>query len=244
MARYPYAEWRGPVPAANYAPGQMGNVVGVTVHHMDGSLSSADGSFHDPARGASAHFGISYDGHVVQWVDTNDVAYHACRANWTGWIGIENESDPNLPDGAPTGAQIESMGLLIRWLGVNPVPAIGPESGGVGYHRQFGGPCSVGWGQTACPGQGFIDAIPAICKAAGAPSPVLGKKDDVIYKEETGTYWAQGLGDFYKVPNEVAVGHALNGGVVVPITTPQRVALGVALQAEAKASLTKLGLVK
>lgn len=162
----------------------MGQVIGVTVHHMDGSLASADASFHNPDRGASAHFGISYDGHVVQWVDTNDVAYHACRANWTGWVGIENESDPDRPDAPPTPAQIESMGIIIRWLGVAPVPATGPLSGGVGYHRQFPGACNAAWGQTACPGQGFIDAIPAICAAAGATSPVpsgTSSEEDVLY---------------------------------------------------------------
>lgn len=174
----PFAEWRGPLPGSNYAPGQMGTVIGVTVHHMDGSFASADASFHNPDRGASAHFGISYDGHVVQWVDTADVAYHACRANWTGWVGIENESDPDRPDGPPTGAQIESMGAIIRWLGVPAVPASSPTSGGVGYHRQFPGACNAAWGQTACPGQGFVDAIPAICVAAGGSTI---SEDDVIY---------------------------------------------------------------
>ena len=179
MAVAPFAEWRGPLPASNYAPGQMGAIIGVTVHHMDGSLASADGWFHNPSAGSSAHFGISYDGHVVQWVDTNDVSYHACRANWTGYVGIENESDPDRPDAPPTGAQIESMGAIIRWLGVPAIPATDPLSGGVGYHRQFPGACSVAWGQTACPGQGFVDAIPAICKAAGSSSLI--SEDDVIY---------------------------------------------------------------
>lgn len=182
--RAPFAEWRGPLPAANYAPGQMGQVIGVTVHHMDGSLASADGWFHNPSAGSSAHFGVGYDGHIVQWVDTDSVAYHACRANWTGWVGIENESDPNVPDGPPTDAQIAAMGQIISWLGVPAVPATSPTSGGVGYHRQFPGACNAAWGQTSCPGQGFVDAIPRICAAAG------GGSGDIVTPEQMDTLGA------------------------------------------------------
>lgn len=163
MALAPFAEWRGPLPSQNYHAGNTVPWIGVTIHHMDGSLASADASFHDPNRGASAHFGIDFDGRVVQWVNTNDVAYAACQANWTGWVQIENASDPGQPDAPPTPQQIASMGQIIQWLGTSPTPATSPLSGGVGYHRQFGGLCQVAWGQTACPGQGFIDAIPAIC---------------------------------------------------------------------------------
>ena len=40
------------------------------------------------------------------------------------------------------------------------------------HHRQFGGDCSVAWGQTSCPGDGFVAAIPAICAAASGSKPV------------------------------------------------------------------------
>lgn len=185
MARCPFAEWRGPLPASNYAPGQLAKVIGLVVHHADGSLSSADAHFHTPGVEASAHFGVDFDGTIVQWVDTADVAYTQCAGNWTGWTSVENASDPNTPDAPPTAQQIASMGRLIAWLGIPAVPASSPTSGGVGYHRQFPGPCASAWGQTACPGQGFIDSIPAICAAATpapapAPAPTIHGASDVL----------------------------------------------------------------
>lgn len=166
MALMPFTEWRGPVPASNYQPGLTRPMIGVVVHHMDGSWQAAESRFMDPSAQASAHFGVRFDGTIIQWVDTADTAYHACCANRQSYVGIENESDPNNPDGPPTLAQIAAMGRIIRWLGVTPVPCPAMGVPGVGYHRQFPGDCSVAWGQTACPGNGFINAIPAICAAA------------------------------------------------------------------------------
>lgn len=245
MGIMPGAQWR-PIPQSNYSPGRSHPIIGVTVHHVDGSLASADGWFHNPRAGTSSHFGIGYDGTIYQWVDTDDVAYHACQANWTGWIGIENESATNNVDGPPTDAQIAAMGRIIAWLGIPAVPATSPSSGGVGYHRQFGGDCSVAWGQTSCPGRGFIDAIPRICAAAGGAGPQAdpdGKKDNMIFKEENGKYWREGFGDFYEVPATVAVGAALNGAVIVPIKTAERIALGVSLAAQTNAALKKFGVI-
>lgn len=146
-------------------------IIGMTVHHMDGYWQGAESRFRDPSSGASACFGIRFDGSIIQWLDTDLVDYHACMAQWEGWFGVENESDPNLSDAPPTDAQIASMGRLAAWAGVPLVPATSRASGGIGYHRQFGGVCSQAWGQTACPGQGFIDSILAICQGGGNPTP-------------------------------------------------------------------------
>lgn len=154
-----------PIPASNF--GHDGRPkIGVSAHHMDSSFASADGWFHNPIAQASAHFGVTYDGQITQWVDVDDVAYAQCLGNWQGWVTVENESDPDRPNDGPTLAQIAAMGRIIRWVGTPAVPATSPRSGGVGYHRQFGGPCAEAWGQTACPGDGFVAAIPAICAAA------------------------------------------------------------------------------
>lgn len=177
MARCPFAEWRGPLPSSNYSAG--GNTpIGLVVHHVDGSLAAADATFSNPSRGASAHFGIGFDGHIIQWVDTSDVAYAQCKGNWLGWVSVENASDPERPDDPPTAAQVESMGRLVQWLGTPPVPATSMTSGGVAYHRQFPGPCAESFGQTDCPGDGFVAAIPAICAAASGNSPKPPKKKD------------------------------------------------------------------
>lgn len=177
--RCPFAEWRGNV--LNHGGTREHPIIGLTVHHMDGWWQGAESRFNTPGSNASAAFGVKLNGDVIQWLDTELVDYHACMAQWEGWIGCENESDPDAPDAPPTPAQIASMGRLVAWLGIPATPAVSRTSGGVGYHRQFPGPCNQAWGQTACPGQGFIDAIPAICAAASGTTtptttPEKGKK--------------------------------------------------------------------
>ncbi len=243
MARCPFAEWRGPLPYSNFRSGGN-NPIGLIVHHVDGSLAAADGTFNNPSRGASAHFGIDFDGRIVQWVDTSDVAYAQCMGNWQGWVSVENASDPGAPDAPPTAAQIASMGRLITWLGTPAVPATSMTSGGVGYHRQFGGPCNEAWGQTDCPGDGFVAAIPAICAAAGAPVPApQHSRSDVIYKEENGKFWEMGFGDYVELPQNVGLGAALNGATVVPIKTIERIAMGISAKNQATKFLQAVGLI-
>lgn len=183
MAICPFAEYRGPV--LNHGPVRGGPIIGVTVHHMDGYWMGAESRFNTPGQDASAAFGFRFDGSIIQWLDTDLVDYHACMAQWEGWIGFENESDPNAENAPPTGPQIASMGRVIQWLGVRPEPATSRSGGGVGYHRQFPGPCNQAWGQTACPGDGFIDAIPAICAAARGEAPMdLSFLNDLLPKED------------------------------------------------------------
>jgi hypothetical protein len=184
MARMPEAEWRGPLPSSNYRSGGMGAPVGVIIHHIDGSLAAADSTFHNPARGASAHFGVDFDGRIVQWVDTHDVAYAQCQGNWQSWVSIENASD-HTDDNAPlTPAQIDANARIIAWLGTPAFPALSPRSGGVGYHRQFGGICAVHWGQTACPGDGIALQIDRVCKSVDGdltPEPTRRKANDKMW---------------------------------------------------------------
>jgi len=62
MARFGKAVWKGEVP--NCTPGAMGNILGVVLHIMEGTLD-----------GSSAHFGVGKDGRMFQWVDTSDKAW-------------------------------------------------------------------------------------------------------------------------------------------------------------------------
>lgn len=166
----PEAEWRGPLPSGNYSTAYVPKI-GAVVHHIDGSLAAADGTFHDPNRGASAHFGVDFDGRIVQWVDTDHVAYAQCQGNWQGWVSIENASDADDDNAQLTPAQVDANARIVRWLGTPAFPAISPTTGGVGYHRQFGGVCAVAWGQTACPGDGIPLQIERICRLAQGDAP-------------------------------------------------------------------------
>lgn len=166
----PFAEQR--LISTNYSRGRARSIIGVTVHHMDGSWQSAENRFNTPGADASACFGIKFNGDIIQWVDTDNTDYHACQAQWEGWVGIENESDPNQPDSPPTAAQVASIARIANWLGVPAQETTSRSVGGIGYHNQFGGVCAQAWGQTACPGEGFIATVPAIVVAmSGTPTP-------------------------------------------------------------------------
>lgn len=71
--------------------------------------------------------------------------------------------------------------------------------------------------------------------------------DDVTYLETRAdgsrAYWKLGLGDYFEIPEAVALGEQLNGhGKPVPITTDQRVAIGLAAKGQADKYLAgKLG---
>src|ERR1700682_5706096 len=74
------------VPAStnNYTAGRLGyKIAGIIIHTIVGSLASADGAFQNPARQASAHYGIEYngdaDGPIHQYVAESNIAWHCGR---------------------------------------------------------------------------------------------------------------------------------------------------------------------
>jgi hypothetical protein len=66
------------------------------------------------------------------------------------------------------------------------------------------------------------------------------KDQDVVFLEETGTYWVMGFGDYVELPKSVGIGAALNGAAVVPIKTAERIAMGIAAEKQAKAFFAKV----
>lgn len=91
---YPYATWIGAAPS-NFTVADRNHdypVDMIVIHDIEGSASSAIKAFQDPSRHGSAHYVISYAGHLWQMVLEKDVAWHA--GNWdynTRSIGIEHE---------------------------------------------------------------------------------------------------------------------------------------------------------
>lgn len=199
--------------AANHVAGQMRTpVMGVVIHHTVGSLASAESRFNTPGSGASAHFGIGEDGTILQWVDTADVAYHACNANWTGWIGIEHETPGDGPGlwQALTDAQLTASARVLAWAAAThgfPLQVTDdPSTLGLAYHSMYPGDCATHWGITGCPGDAIIAQRPEIiARASGTippPAPTPAPEGDqvsyVVYSiRENGT--------------EVAVGSAVDG---------------------------------
>ena len=56
--------------SSHYGPGSLSRSAaqGVIMHTMVGNLPGTDSVFQNPRFGASAHFGISQSGDVIQWV--------------------------------------------------------------------------------------------------------------------------------------------------------------------------------
>lgn len=77
--------WLG---SPNFWGGRNGNrIVAIVDHIMQSSFASADAWFHNSASQVSAHFGITLDGRVYQWVRTENTAW----AN-----GFLNQPDTNI----------------------------------------------------------------------------------------------------------------------------------------------------
>jgi N-acetylmuramoyl-L-alanine amidase CwlA len=84
--------------ANNYQKGRIGNTINkIIIHWIVGTLQSADATFQDPNRIASAHYGIA-NNTVHQYVKEEDTAYHAGNlvVNRQS-IGIEHEGGPTMP---------------------------------------------------------------------------------------------------------------------------------------------------
>jgi len=152
-------------PGVNHNSG--GNVPRIfVVHIMVGYMAGTDTIFRNPNTEASAHFGVSRGGTVWQWVDTDDIAWHAFDAN-TYSIGVEHAGFPTEP---LTDPQIEASGKLYAWVNKN-YPAVDLwvnkriQGSGIAYHSQYGA-----WNLDAhtCPGtiiEGQIHDILDVAKA-------------------------------------------------------------------------------
>jgi hypothetical protein len=135
------------------------------VHIMQGTLVGTDSWFHNPASQVSAHFGVGTDGVIYQWVNTDDIAWHAMEANDHS-IGVENEG--NSGDKLTT-RQLEANARILHWVNlkhnaVNLWLTKRPATGsGLAWHGLGG----AAWGNHPdCPGTPIVDQLPAILNQA------------------------------------------------------------------------------
>jgi N-acetylmuramoyl-L-alanine amidase len=110
----------------------------------------------------SAHFGISKDGEIWQFVDTSDVAFAIDGSqNDAHWISVENSA--TFPE-MLTGSQLQSVAVLLAWLNdTYAVPfqlANQASDYGLGFHRMFH------IGDHACPGPAVVAQRSKILKFA------------------------------------------------------------------------------
>jgi N-acetyl-anhydromuramyl-L-alanine amidase AmpD len=140
------------VPAAlgNYSRGRKHRIDTLVIHVMEGGFEPTGVWFATPDARASAHYGVSVDGDVAQYVLDADTAWHAGNAEYNARsVGIELEGHCSDPD-AFTPAMLDSLveladglccqhGIVkdrVHIIGHNevPDPRHPDQRGGAGHH--------------------------------------------------------------------------------------------------------------
>lgn len=156
--------------------------------------------FSSPGNEASSHWWVSKDGVLVQYVDSDLMAWHADAANGT-WNGVETEGYPGEP---LTIAQVQTLARLYVWghkVYAWPLTiADTVTQAGFGWHGMGG----LAWGgHSACPGdirrsqRGAILYLAALVLAV--PNPTHTQEPDTMHAVVTPNgdikVYAAGAGD-------------------------------------------------
>jgi N-acetylmuramoyl-L-alanine amidase len=166
----------------NFRSGRAGlRPKAIVIHIIVGSQNSADGWFNNPAAGVSAHFSVSKEGEIHQYVDPDDTAFHAGIVVSPTWIGIERRPDgsflnPNLytlgiehegkPDDDWPDAMYGASAQLVRMLADRY--AIPLDANHVIHHRDIRA-------TKTCPGfKADLSRIIALARAQGS-QPEIGR---------------------------------------------------------------------
>jgi len=170
--------WKG-ADSTNYTKGRLGNdVVKIVVHWIVGRLESADATFQNPARNASAHYGVG-DEDVHQYVKDEDTAWHCGDWLWNlKTIGIEHEGGPNLPISEKT---YESSAKLIKSLSDKFSIPLDKEH--IVPHSHFV--------PTACPGNLDIDKLISLAKGENMDNC----ENELQEMRVSRNYWKQKVDD-------------------------------------------------
>lgn len=107
MARFTCATWR---PIGVNTGGRLTPNLGLILHHQVGN-GSLFGWFGNPAAKVSAHFWVSKNGIIEQYVDTDVVAWHATSLN-SRYVGVETEGCPGGRDEPMTAAMVTALARL------------------------------------------------------------------------------------------------------------------------------------
>lgn len=169
-------EYNKPWPCVNGTPNRTGKMRGVIMHTMVGNLPGTIASFNDPARQASAHFGIDQTGKVHQFgpIGHGWEAWAQMAGNLE-WYSIEHADNGNTQNPL-TGAQVTASAQIVECLSAFagfPLQTTDSTTGhGYGTHVMGG----AAWGGHTCPGPGpragQRTAIIALAKAIRAASTV------------------------------------------------------------------------
>ncbi len=131
-------------------------------HTMESTLSATDTRLRRPDVCGRSHFGIGWDGTIVQWLDTTQAAEAAHRADHradgTGAVSITTEGHTTQ---TWSDAQLDALTRLHVWL-MRTHPSIARRAcrsagdPGLGHHLLFGSPGPWTPVPNSCPGPGRI----------------------------------------------------------------------------------------
>lgn len=153
----------------NYTAGRSGKTINkIVLHWIVGTLESADATFANPDRKASAHYGIG-DEEIHQWVKEEDTAWGA--SNWDvnqTCINIEHEGGWLLPDGTrqkPSDATHKTSAELVADICRRYNLPIDRNT--IHVHNEYS--------TTTCPGTLDVNRIIELAKgfSTTVPDPVL-----------------------------------------------------------------------
>lgn len=157
MTLYPGALFK---PVDNHG-GNMINQFGLVVHVQVGNGSLFEW-FNNPASQVSAHFWISQEGNVEQYVPADTVAWAEMAGN-DYYCSVETEG---LPDEPLTDRQMHSLSLLMAWghktLGWK-LELVDHGGKGITTHAHY--PSTIpdpNWGGHACPGEIRTNQLPLV----------------------------------------------------------------------------------
>ncbi len=152
--------YNDPFPLAFSRAGVTGQMDGVVLHTMVGTLESAIQTFNSPNAEGSAHIGISQAGRIHQFVPIGKgyETFHAFAANLRRY-GIETEDNgrPQTPvSDAGLWAWAQCFELLSRFAGFPLQVTDNCHGRGLAYHRM----CQE-WNLSrhSCPGASFADMV-------------------------------------------------------------------------------------
>lgn len=164
-----------PAHSNNFGVGRAGQTIKyVIVHWIVGSLSSADATFQNPNRKASAHYGIE-DNEIHQYVQEKDTAWHASNLSINQQsIGIEHSGGELLSDNTrrkPSEETHQTSGKLIGEICRRYNIPIDSEH--ILPHKNFS--------STQCPGTLDINKLISIAK--GTPMADVYKGYDLTNRD-------------------------------------------------------------
>lgn len=179
-------EWIG-ANSGNFDTGRGGKKIDkVVLHWIVGTLASADATFANPDRKASAHYGIN-NKTIHQYVKEEDTAWHCGNygANQTS-IGIEHEGGWLLADGTrkkPTDSTHQASGELVADICRRYNIPIDRKH--IKKHSEYR--------PTQCPGSLDVDRIIAIAQDINKPESPVGTPTEPISNPRTkldlGKHW-------------------------------------------------------